>query len=194
MLASFLKAGAVHSSACTAAHTRGCQTNPLTLAELEVEVMNICESWMKGGARDCSRQCWGQTSLSKFPCAIGSAHLWHFPRLMDHLWKHMKTWYCWHTSNTNWFSYKFLTCATPCWMTLPAQLSPCHPHQPSWDHPPLLSSPGEMTTVFVECQTKWSHRLSLSQSPWNCVCSTQLEYKRTGSLSLWFIKKTKIQK
>lgn len=43
MLASFLKAGAVHSCAGTAAFTKGCQMNPLTLAELEVEVMNICK-------------------------------------------------------------------------------------------------------------------------------------------------------
>lgn len=43
MLPSFSKAGAVHSGACTAAFTNGCQMNPLTLAEVEVEVMNICE-------------------------------------------------------------------------------------------------------------------------------------------------------
>lgn len=143
MLASFLKAGAVHSSACTAAFTKGCQMNPLTLAELKVEIVNICESWMKGGARDCPWQCWIAMLLEVL--IYGTSP--------DHLWKHVRTWYCWHTSNTNWFSSAYksggsLTYATPCWMggfeppstgvpmpPTPAQLGctlPCPHHRVRW--------------------------------------------------------------
>lgn len=183
MLASFLKAGAVHSSACTEAFTKGCQMNPLTLAELEVEVMNICERWMKRcmsapGSAEAS------TGLSKFPWAIGSAHLWHFPRLMDHLWKHIKTWYCWHTSNTNCFSGAYKSDSIlDLWHTLLDEGFWASQHRslhathtsPAGMHPLLCSSLGEMTTVLVGSQTKWSHRLSLSQNPGNSVSSTQSE-------------------
>lgn len=66
MLASFLKAGAVYSCACTAAFTKGSQMNPLTLAELEVEVMNICERWMVVH-KTAPGSAGASTGLSKFP-------------------------------------------------------------------------------------------------------------------------------
>lgn len=60
------------------------------------------------------------SSLSECPCAI-CAHLWHFPRLMDHLWKHIKP----HiagapVTQTVFQGFTNLTAsliyATPCWM------------------------------------------------------------------------------
>lgn len=183
MLASFLKAGAVHSCAFTAAFTKGCQINPLTLAELGSggneylwEMNEVVHETAPGSAG-------ASTSLSKFP---------NSPVLLQVL--------IYGTFPDKWTTYRNASkpdiADTPVTQTgfqvltnLTASLtlldegfwasqhrSPHATHtSPAGIHPPLHSSPGEMTTVFVGSQTKWSHRLSLSQNPWNCACSTQLE-------------------
>lgn len=97
---------------------------------------------------------------------------------MDHLCKHIKTWNCWHTSNTNCFSgaYKsdsILDLAGWGVLSLPAQVSPCHPHQPSWDSPSAALITGwDDNCVYREPDQMISQTFFVSKPVKLCVFRT----------------------
>lgn len=75
-------------------------------------------------------------------------------------------------------------------LSLPAQVSPCHPHQPSWDAPsPVLITGWDDNCVCREPDQMISQALFVSKPVKLCVLHT-IRIKRTGSLSLRYTKNT----
>lgn len=146
--------------------------NPLTLAELKVEIVNICERWMKDGARDYPRQCW--IAICYWKCSFTAlpqttyGNTWE-PDIAD-------------TPVTQ-IGFQVLTNLADPWLmphlagwevlSLPAQVSPCHPHQPSWDAPsPVLITGWDDNCVCREPDQMISQALFVSKPVKLCVLHT----------------------